>query len=234
MRPISIVMAYYDNPGMLRRHVDAFTAFPSDMHQSMELVIVDDCSPKKPANFANVPFAYQIWRMGVDVRWNQDACRNIGVKAARHDWILMTDIDHMIPELTLRSCMIKTLDRDTAYRFSRVNDVTFNEYKFHPNSWLMHRDLFDRIGGYDERFAGWYGTDWDFRDRAVIKAKCMITQPEHLVRVGREHTPDASCPREFGRKTDQDAKMIAKLRSQRRNEKPQLYRFPHSLVAKCP
>ncbi len=48
---------------------------------------------------------------------------------------------------------------------SRVDAPNLTPYKPHPNTWLLTTDLFYRIGGYDERFSGFYGTDGEFRNR---------------------------------------------------------------------
>lgn len=236
MRKISVVMAYYENPGMLRRQVEHLATFKADLLECLEYVVVDDGSPKFPAAFNQdvLKFACQMWRMGVDIRWNQDACRNLGVREARNEWVLITDMDHMIPETTFRGVTTEVLSERSIYKFTRVDDVTFTEYKPHPNSWLMTKEMYNKVGGYDERFAGYYGTDWDFRDRAMRAAEYIKMLPLPLVRVGREHTPDASCPREFGRKSPADAQAIRRIHGARGNLPPQRFRFPHSLVFRWP
>jgi hypothetical protein len=47
-------------------------------------------------------FAFSLYRMGVDVPWNMDACRNLAASQAKTDWLLLTDIDHLVPEKTWR------------------------------------------------------------------------------------------------------------------------------------
>lgn len=236
MRDISVVMAYYENPTMLARQYKSFDALPFAVKNHFEYVVVDDGSPRSPADPPSweLTYGFQLWRMDQDIRWNQDACRNLGVKYAKHPWVLITDMDHMIPDATLRAVMTEHLSERAAYKFTRVNDQTFDAYKPHPNSWLMTKKLYDEIGGYDERFAGWYGTDWDFRDRVVLKAQYVKMLPYPLVRVGREHTPDASCPREFGRKTPRDAQMIRDIRVKRGGKAPERDRFSNHMVFRWP
>lgn len=221
MHKITVVMAYYENPVMLRRQYHQFNQYNPQVQERLEYIVVDDGSPRYPA----VPptkgkFEFQLFRMKVDVRWNQDACRNIGVKHARHEWVFLTDMDHLIPNDTLSALLFSNhLDPRIAYRFSRVNDQTFEPYKFHPNSWFLTKALYDEVGGYDERFAGYYGTDWDFRDRVMLKASAVKQLPLILIRVGREHTPDASTPKEFGRKSVEDAHAIKRIRAERSKQK---------------
>jgi len=236
MRDVSVVMAYYENPLMLERQFTNFDRMSQEVKEHLEFVVIDDGSPKHPAQAPFIDgFKIQIHRMGIDIRWNQDACRNLGAREARHKWLLLTDMDHLIPEKTLTWVMeVIALREKSIYKFSRVNDVTFDVYKPHPNSWFMTKEMYFEVGGYDERFAGLYGTDWDFRDRCVRTAEFIEQVPVPLIRVGREHTPDASCPREFGRKSTEDAQAIRRIRDDRGKATPQMFGFPNSMVLRLP
>src|SRR5687768_8581578 len=120
-------MAYYENEGMLQEHAEHWLKLPRDIRENLHVIIVDDGSPKFPAINAlqgvdllaitHVLAGLQFWRMGVDVRWNQDACRNIGVREAPTPWLLLTDMDHVVPEATWRRLMFGKLKKQRVYRF---------------------------------------------------------------------------------------------------------------------
>jgi hypothetical protein len=181
------------------------------------VVIVDDGSPAPGEAFAeDIGCALQVYRIDVDVRWNQDAARNIGCEHSLCPWILMTDMDHVVPENTWDAVMRASLDHRVAYQFGRVSAPALAPYKKHPNSYLMYRELWVKTGGYDERFAGYYGTDSDFKHR-VNRCATIQDLKEVLIRVPREVIPDASTVR-YDRKAPQD-KSIKGIRSAR-NETP--------------
>jgi hypothetical protein len=46
---------------------------------------------------------------------------------------------------------------------SRQLAANSEPYHPHPNSFVMHRDDFWAMGGYDEDFVGFYGSDGNFR-----------------------------------------------------------------------
>ncbi len=213
---LTIVMAYYENSNMLARHYAAFAAMAEPVRECLRLILVDDGSPNYPLQPQPCGVEQEVYRMGVDVRWNQDACRNLGVDRAPPGWVLMTDIDHLIPEWVLSGLMHRKLDSETVYRFSRRSEPDMSEYKPHPNSWLMTKAMFDKIGGYDERFAGLYGTDGEFRDRVNAKATVQILDLP-LVRVPREVTPDASTTT-YLRKQPEDAEGIPRVKMLRAME----------------
>lgn len=216
MHAITLVMAYYCNPGMLERHYGIWRSLPPRVREHVHAIVVDDGSPlalaatppKQPLNMR-----LQIYRMAEDIRWNQDACRNVGVSHAETAWVLLTDIDHEVRPETWEYLVTHELDPSCAYKFRRVSAPDNSAYKPHPNSWLLTRKLYDATGGYDERFAGLYGTDGDFRDRLGAVAEIIMLK-QSLVRVGREVIPDAST-RTYLRKQPEDRVGLARVYQER-------------------
>lgn len=228
MREFTLIMPYYVNPGMLANQVAHLAMLPPDITSALHLIIADDGSPERPASEYKRGLvaclydlaSFQLFRVDVDIRWNWLTCRNIGAHHATTDWLLMTDIDHLLPEKTARRIIEGPLDEKCAYRFNRVDapDMTpsldrHGKHKPHPNTWLMTKQLFDRVGGYDERFSGYYGTDGMFARRVEAAARGVIILPEKMIRVPRDVVPDASTTR-YGRKEQQDREGVARIRAQ--------------------
>jgi hypothetical protein len=231
MREVTLCQAYYDNPEMLMRQVDLMGKIPWNARDYVRWIVVDDGSPRWPAQPFPCPVHMEVYRIDVDVRWNQDAARNIAVSQSNTPWILLTDMDHWIPHATWKRILNGSLDESKAYKFSRISEPEMEFYKPHPNSWLMTRDLWNDIGGYDERFAGFYGTDSDFRNR--VQAQADIEQlKEVIVRVPREVTPDASTTT-YLRKTPEDLLGLDRVKIERKGIKdwrPLTLTFPYHRV----
>lgn len=231
---ITLVMAYYENPRMLQEHFRRIREMPFSVRDRVAVVVVDDGSPRNPARPEDCGAPLQIYRMKKDVRWNQDACRNVGVAHAETDWVLMTDMDHIVPEVTWRILTSGSWDPACAYSFRRVSAPGNEPYKPHPNSWMLNRRLFDAVGGYDERFAGLYGTDGDFKVRLLAVAKAHVPLKEVLIRVPREVIPDASTTTDlYLRKQPGDRPGVEKLRLERdrRGEAPLRGTFEYERIA---
>ncbi len=214
MTPTTLVMAYYENAGMLIEHYRLLTSLPARLRDLIHVIIVDDGSPRNPAfveDLKGIPL--QIYRMRKDIRWNQDACRNLGVRHSETNWVLLTDIDHLIPEETWKCVLLRDWDPEKVYNFTRVSAPDLLPYKGHPNTWLMTRGKFDAAGGYDERFAGYYGTDADFRNRVVAVAKTALIK-SHIIRVPRTVIPDASTT-SYLRKQPEDRDNIDRIKRER-------------------
>jgi len=189
---ITIVMAYYNNPTMLERHLEEWEKYPD----GFQAVIVDDGSeePALPI-LKNCPIPVQLYRVLIDKPWNQNGARNLGMTYAE-GWCLLTDMDHLLTNEEARKIKIEDYHSNLAYKPLRVLPDG-SEYKRHPNTYLMTKDLYWSCGGYDEDFCGWYGTDATFR-RQLGKA---LTETDNfaLTLYGREVIHDANT-RTLGRK----------------------------------
>ena len=96
----TIVMAYYENPGMLAKHLAEWTQYDDKDKARLSAVLVDDGSPRNPAEAAirahgSVGFPITLLRVLENKPWNQDGARNLAMKIAE-GWTLMTDMDHML------------------------------------------------------------------------------------------------------------------------------------------
>jgi hypothetical protein len=247
MRALTLVLPHFCNLGMLAEHQVVWGDYQSELRAHLHVIVVDDCSPKghqpvrKSLTLESLA-SLRLYRLTEKARWNWLACRNLGVSEATTEWVLLTDIDHVLPEDTLRRILVGDLDPRNVYRLSRVDaphpwPYTLAEcppYKMHPNTWLMTRKMYDAIGGYDERLSGCYGTDGEFRDRVHDKAMAVVALPDVLIRYPREIIADASTTI-YTRKNDpvNDADLLRRreARSLITNWKPLRGSFPWEPVA---
>jgi len=213
VKAITICFAYYENPEMLHEQCRRLRKLPDALKKYLRLIVVDDgtgapkaaadgallegISPStvEPAKYYDIGFPFEGYRMLLDIRWNQDACRNLAVKHAQTDWVLLLDVDHIPPEQTLISLVSDQHDPRRAYRFARYilaqNEMVV-PWKVAPNLWFLSQAAFWSAGGYDERLRGKYGSDRDIRDRLIDLYGVMIDLPAPLYAVGRSMVPDAN------------------------------------------
>jgi hypothetical protein len=226
-RDVTIIYPYYENPIFLAKQIWHLSSMPMVLRNYLSLIIVDDCSPipaVRAVNWQEVRdrLDVRLFRINVDVRWNWLAARNIGAHHALSRWLLITDMDHMIPHDTLATAVYGALDPKTIYRFSRTGTKTHP----HPNSWLYTKDMFWKIGGYDERMSGYYGSDGYYRRRCAATAPIRIlTVPLEL----HEHENDASTVR-YLRKQPEDARLKEIVRKFPPGSKPKTLSFPYGEI----
>jgi hypothetical protein len=184
---LTLVVPYYECPEFYLQQVVHWDALANEY--PFRVIVVDDGSPS-PAPFW--PHIERPWLRGFrienDVPWNWLAARNIGAHHADDGWLLLTDMDHIVPRETLSAVLYGQHDPAVVYAFSRREHTGA---KIHPHSasFLMTRAMFWNIGGYDERLSGVYGTDGAYRKRLTATAPVRILADE-LER--HEYVADAS------------------------------------------
>lgn len=234
-RRFTLVMAYFKNAGMLARQYEHWRGLPDDVKAALQVIVTDDASPEgsgaqPPAEPLGLDF--QLYRITRKVEWNWIAARNIGADKADRPWLLLTDMDHLLPVETARALVNGDFSERFIYRFSRVDAPDLTPYKPHPNSWFMTRQMYDHIGGFDERFSGCYGSDYDFRNRCAAGAKKVVLLDAPLVRFPREVVADASTV-DFARKHSEFAARLpaARARIAAEGGPPLRLSFPFERVA---
>jgi len=225
-RGFTLMMPYYENAQFFEHQLDHLRNFPLSSY--MRVIIVDDGSPEKPAEAVARKFkkdftrGLQLYRIDVDVRWNWLAARNIGFHHAMNGWVAVTDMDHILPYETAVTLVFGLHDEKTIYRFSRTGAKTHP----HPNSWFMTRNMYWRIGGYDEALSGHYGTDGEYRRRCAATAPiCIMDVPLEL----HEHEGDASTTH-YKRKQPEDAAVKKLIKARGKDWKPKVLSFPYHEV----
>lgn len=223
---VTFVYPYYENPKFLARQLSIWSSYPDDVRRRIHVIVVDDGSPSSPAvdviGSHRVDIDLRLFRIDVDVRWNWLAARNIGAYHANDGWLVMTDMDHVVEPQLARFLVEGAFDPGVIYRFSRC-EYTGLPVHPHPNSMLMMRSMFWRIGGYDEALSGHYGTDGDWRRR------CAATAPVKTLRwalIRYEYVDDSSTTA-YKRKQPEDAGKKAVIAKRGKGWRPKTLSFPY-------
>lgn len=178
-KAVTLVLPYYENAEFLAHQFWRWGYYPGIVKSYLRLIVVDDGSPTLPAepvfrsNFSHL--SARLFRIERDIRWNWLAARNIGAHHAEDGWLLLTDMDHVIPKETAQRVIYGQHDPAKVYAFSRTGDKTTP----HSASFLMTRKMFWKIGAYDEKGSGFYGNDGPFRREIVKHAEILILN-DHL------------------------------------------------------
>lgn len=229
---LTLIVAYYENPSFLSDQLGHWAYYSEHLKEKLSIIVVDDCSPNSPAAAVVQRFGpgatrgVRVFRIEQDVKWNWLAARNIGAHEAQDGWLLLTDMDHVVPEYTLESCLYGELTGDTIYGFSR-QEHDGKPLQPHQNSFLLTRSLYWKWGGYDETLSGRYGSNGDAVRRMAATAPMAILT-DKLVRY--EFVADSSTT-QFKRKLPEDAAAVRKIVAARRpGWRPKVLSFPYSEV----
>lgn len=205
MNTVTLVMAYYDNARMLQEHVLHWNRYSEDAQSRVRVIVVDDGSPEISASDLLRDedilrkMDIQVYRVKPDIPWNQDGARNLGMKQCSTDWALLTDMDHVLHEDQVEA-LLKFQPSHGSYYLPRRLITDGTEIHPHPNTFLFNRCDFWDMGGYDEDFAGHYGSDGNFRKCAQgAGLREVETTAFALTVYRREEIADANT-RRYGRK----------------------------------
>ena len=174
---LTVIVPYYRNPLMLEYQLRQWENMP----ESFRFLLVDDCSPEpalpviEAIASAELKRRIFVYRVKKDIPWNQHGARNLGAQECETQWMLMTDIDHVL-------CGGQALSQNDIneahwYRFRRfVVDGNGNSLtvKPAPNVFLCTKDAFWNVGGYNEDFCGCYGGDTPFLARMKLGSEPII------------------------------------------------------------
>lgn len=195
---ISLIFAYYRQPMMLRKQLEVWKTYPSNV----EIILIDDASSvheraEKVIQDYGAPTncEFQLFRILVDLPWNQGEARNIGAKYATHDWIMLMDIDHVLSAESLSELQNTNLDENIIYSFKRKLAISGEEKTPHLETRILNKDTYWDIGGYDESFAGIYGAILKGLVENFKKRK-QEQLPVYLELFTHNDITDARCPQE--------------------------------------
>ncbi len=120
----------------------------------VECVVVDYGCPERCGDWVEAHFQnVKVVRTGPTNGFNASHARNIGAAAARTPWLAFFDADILIdPTFSIR--VVPALQVGSFYRSHHVTYQTWG-------SLICHRSDFERVGGYDETYAGWGSEDDD-------------------------------------------------------------------------
>ncbi len=182
-KDLTFIYTYYNQQEMLRIQLDAWSAYPEELRRRIQFLLVDDCSQRPAAELVgDSSLDLAIYRVLEDLYCNIGGARNLGTHVAETDWILHSDMDHVIPPEAARGMLeLAGENARKIYKFQRI-DPESGKTKIHPGTMLLTRRLYWEVGGCDEDFVGNYGqTDIHFFHRADKIVETEMRQDIQLV-----------------------------------------------------
>lgn len=179
-----VIPCYFDqsSAGSVLSLLRTYESYADDVLARVCFVVVDDGSPLRwtlPHYELNLTWL----RINENIRWNNGGARNLGAVFARSDKILLSDLDYIFPQETLRAILRKKTLGKRMYKFWCVDyemgcgrpmrplrkftamlkgqSITRNGRPMgkHDNTFLLSRGRFLELFGYDEEFSGEYGME---------------------------------------------------------------------------
>lgn len=165
MYNITVIVPFYNNKTMLEKQVENWNNYGGDLGKAIEFIIIDDASPDHPAEpiLQNLRHKKRLYRVRENIPWAQHHARNIGAHEADTEWLFMSDMDIILtPEAAFEILNELEPDPRRYHTFARKFIGNIREPKYHCNTFLVTKENYWAINGYDCDYCGTYGGDGPF------------------------------------------------------------------------
>ncbi len=158
---------FYNERERFELLVENWITWSDEVKRKVQIVLIDDCSPS-PVHTWFTPDVVSrlgglnivVYRITTDLQWNTPGALNLGFTVAPTPWVLTMDSDCTFNAEDIEKFLDANPTEDAYYRFrrQRQGDGCKAENLMNtaplPCSFLMHKNIFWHVGGFDEEFTG--------------------------------------------------------------------------------
>lgn len=152
--------------------------------QHFHIIWVDDYSTEPYEIPFDYPINFTLAKITEDKAYNIGGAKNLGLHVADTEWVLQTDSDHILTPPMASMVLSMKKEPGNVYHFKRTrikNDGSAEARHPHANSYLIRKEDFWTLGGFDEDMSGPNG--YGFEDALMttqIKKKMKDNLVQHI------------------------------------------------------
>lgn len=173
---VSLIHPFYNDEKRMALHYDIWEKWSERVCKNVNITLIDDGSPTplvipedKKALFIQKGVKITVYRILKDLKWNTPGALNLGVLMAPNPWVLFMDSDCFFDSENWEKILDYSPDihRITKFPRKRYGDSAKEDIRttrYLPCAMLMHRNVFTKIGGFDEDFTGENSKGYGFFD----------------------------------------------------------------------
>jgi len=152
---LAVIVPFYKNieSSVEQCFIDEFSAMSDSLLSDIQLIFVDDCSVI-PLSFKikNKKLNFSLYKIDTDIEWNVGGAKNLGAHVSNCEKLLFMDADHSISEEKIKFLI--------DYKIKDNEHIIFMRGKVgSPGIFCTSRKRFSDLGGFDEQFSGYYGSE---------------------------------------------------------------------------
>lgn len=155
---ITLGTTYYNNPENLIQYINHHIDYVD------HIIVVDDGSTDPASKYLQKDSKISLYRVLKDYGFNSHGCRNLIMRQTTTDWNILMDVDRLFidPQFAIELIKKKKLNKNTLYLFEMIVKHADSIHES-VNDFMVHKEHFWSVGGYDEELIGIRNGDRHFR-----------------------------------------------------------------------
>lgn len=192
-KKLSIIIPTLNRPTQLSRVLDKISSF---LTSDIEIIVIDDSLERWEAELETAFEGSQIQYIHRGKKLGVSSARNFGAKLAKGKYLLFLDDDDdfseywiadflasftLLPEMAF--CEMRRIESHGTERIERAHVDAQGKLLhalFIPGSWVIQKNFFDKIGGYDERLTYAENTELFIRITKLGVHVRLIAKPNFI------------------------------------------------------
>jgi len=180
LRDLGLTLMYpcFGQEKRIFRLLEGWDAWWEDLKEHVKIILIDDYgTPSVESMLAGREMDYDlsVYRIQDDVKHNIPGAMNLGMMAASTPWILTMDTDYSFPLKDMHQLLNFKPHQQEVYSFFQQRDPSDEAVdkldRTHTNTFLIHKDTFTALNGFDEDFSGTVGDEvqqYGFHDNSFL------------------------------------------------------------------
>ena len=158
--------------------LEVWDAWSDDVKKHVRIILIDDHgTPTIESMLSDRPMDYDlsVYRILDDIKHNIPGAMNLGMMVACTPWILTMDTDYTFKPDVMQNFLGFKPHQQNIYAFFQQrephDEAVNRRERTHTNTWLMHKETFTALNGFDEDFSGTVGAEvqqYGFHDIAFL------------------------------------------------------------------
>lgn len=151
---------------------DVIPIVQEEARKGVKTVIIDDGYPEPLGKIDSI----DVYRINEDIQWNQAGAKNLGYHVL-DGWVFYSSMDNIMFYDNWKKLQLLTLNRDSIYFFPYMLEGRIIPRHENPyDTFLIHADDFNKVGGFDEDFSG----EWGYEDTLFYDICCKNFKIEYI------------------------------------------------------
>ena len=163
LRELGFTLIYpcFGQEKRISRLLKVWDAWSDDIKDNVQILLIDDHGTPSVEDMLldkTMDCNLAVYRIQDDVKYNLPGALNLGIMVASTPWILTMDTDYSFEPAVMQRLLSFKPHQKEVYSFFLDTVIAgihqSSDTRVHTNTFLLHKDVFTDLNGFDEDFSG--------------------------------------------------------------------------------